>query len=254
MSFTAHNVRLSDGSETMPEQGWLLADTPTCVTSIKVLRLALGRDLTGKSIVDLGCLEGGYTAEFAKAGMDTLGIEARQSNLDNCKVVSDGLGLPNLKFVRDDVMNIANYGTFDATYCNGLLYHLDKPKEFILTIAKQTKKVIIVHTHYAMEEIGPTFKTLSEMTENEGMRGRWFIEHTATTDEEAEQFKWSSWKNHKSFWPTKPELIGLLHEGGFDMVFEQFDWIQDVIKSMTSGSYKDFQRTMIVGIKSDAIA
>ncbi len=31
----------------------------------------------------MGCLEGGYTAEFARAGYDATGFEARKQNYDN---------------------------------------------------------------------------------------------------------------------------------------------------------------------------
>jgi SAM-dependent methyltransferase len=250
VNFSAHNIRFSNGIETKPEVGYLISESSTCQASMRTLKLALGEKLRNKSIVDLGCLEGGYTAEFARAGMEALGIEARQSNLDNCEIVRTNLRLSNLKFAKDDVMNIDNYKIFDASYCNGLLYHLDKPREFVEKLSSRTRRVTLIHTHVALEELGPTFSQLSEMTENEGLRGRWYAEHSAVTEEEAEKHIWSSWKNNRSFWPTKPALLQLLTEVGFDCVFEQFDWINNISDAMTTGGYSPMQRVMLVGIKT----
>lgn len=63
---------------------------------------------TGKRIVDLGCLEGDYTVEFARSGFDALGIEVRQGNFENCQRVKAGTNLSTLEFARDDVLNLAS--------------------------------------------------------------------------------------------------------------------------------------------------
>ena len=54
MTFTAHNIRLADGSETLPEAGWLIADSPWTQAALRSLRLFYGHRLAGRSIVDLG--------------------------------------------------------------------------------------------------------------------------------------------------------------------------------------------------------
>jgi 2-polyprenyl-3-methyl-5-hydroxy-6-metoxy-1,4-benzoquinol methylase len=124
--FTAHNIRLDDGSETRPGTG-LLADGPWCLAAKRLLNMLFPEGVAGKRIVDLGCLEGGYAVEFARMGMESLGLEVRQSNFDNCLYVKDRIRLPNLKFIKDNAWNIASYGRFDVIFCCGLLYHLDRP-------------------------------------------------------------------------------------------------------------------------------
>jgi 2-polyprenyl-3-methyl-5-hydroxy-6-metoxy-1,4-benzoquinol methylase len=250
MPFTAHNIRLSDGSETLPAQGYVLADTPTCISTIRTLNALYGPDLSGKSMVDLGCLEGGYAVEFARLGMDSLGIEVRQNNFDNCELVRRGLGLPNLRFVKDDVMNIQRHGTFDTAFCCGILYHLDTPVEFLRRLSPQTRRAIILHTCYAPDGLSETFPNLSEMTTNEDMPGKWYNEHTAETDESAEEHKWSSWRNQRSFWLTKPAIFQVLYNLGFRLIFEQMDWLgPDILGSASGGSYSKVSRVMIVGIR-----
>jgi tRNA/tmRNA/rRNA uracil-C5-methylase (TrmA/RlmC/RlmD family) len=66
------------------------------------LRALFSDGFAGKRIVDLRCLEGGYTVELARAGLDVLGIEVWQSNFENCQRVKAATNLPNLAFSRDD--------------------------------------------------------------------------------------------------------------------------------------------------------
>src|SRR5436853_6368865 len=100
-SFTAHPVRLDDGSLTIPDSTWEMSQHPVFVAARAVLSTFYRSPLSGKRIVDLGCLEGGYTVEFARLGMAALGIEVRPTNFQNCLFVQSRVDLPNLRFVLD---------------------------------------------------------------------------------------------------------------------------------------------------------
>jgi SAM-dependent methyltransferase len=252
MTFTAHNVRLADGSETLPEAGWLIADSPWTQAALRSLRLFYGTRLAGRTIVDLGCLEGGYTVEFARAGMRATGLEVRRSNFENCLRVRDETGVDGLDFINDDVWNLAAHGPFDAAYCCGLLYHLDKPAEFIGLMSRCVRDVIILHTHFATDQDETMFH-LSPLTENEGLPGRWLHEHDLDDTTKLEEHKWTSWSNKRSFWPTKPALIQTLQACGFDMIYEQYDMLgNDIRTSMESGYYHQQGRTMLVAMRTPA--
>src|SRR5437588_10601535 len=108
--FTAHNIRLDDGSLTKPEQPWLMEDLPLLKFTKQFLRMLFPDGVAGKRVVDLGCLEGGYTVEFARQGFEARGIEVRESNFEKCQRVKAGTHLPNLTFAHDDVQNLAKYG------------------------------------------------------------------------------------------------------------------------------------------------
>jgi SAM-dependent methyltransferase len=248
-SFSAHNIRLADGRLTIPESGWTIAESPWMQSARSVLEFAFPEGVDAKRILDLGCLEGGYTAEFARMGMNAVGVEVRESNFRNCEFVRTSLGLPNLSFVHDDVWNIARLGTFDAIFCCGLLYHLDRPRAFINLMADTAAKVVIINTHYSAAEPPEKF-TLSDIVEHEGLPGRWYAEHDIDDDSLLDTFKWTSWSNKRSFWLTRPAIIGALRLAGFDLVFEQFDWLgHDVIGSMTDGYYKTDTRAQFVGMR-----
>src|SRR5262249_6431362 len=148
MAFTAHNIRLTDGTETYPALGCLVEELGRFRAAKRMLNLVFPDGLSGKRIADLGCLEGGYATGFARLGMNALGIEVRESNFQNCIHVLSNVNLPNLAFIKDDINNIEKYGTFDAIWACGIFYHLDNPREFMEKAARACRKIILLETHF----------------------------------------------------------------------------------------------------------
>jgi SAM-dependent methyltransferase len=249
--FTAHNIRFADGSVTMPDEPLLLADVSWMRGTQRVLKLLYGDKFQSKRIVDLGCLEGGYALEFARMGFDSLGVEVRQSNIDSCLEVKRRAGLTNLDFAKDDVWNLPKYGPFDVIFCCGLLYHLDRPREFIRMMGQQARDAVIINTHYAPWDWHPRSAfQLSEMTQHEELPGRWFAEHDAHNVADLEQLKWASWENKRSFWPAKEALLHAINEAGFDLVFEQFDILGNILGNGTHDDTIRNHRGTFIGIRT----
>ena len=100
--------------------------------------------------------------------------------------------LPNLAFAQDDAWNVASHGRFDAIFCCGLFYHLDRPRRFSRCWLDRPR-VLILQTHFATEQPGRTF-ALSDLTEHEGFRGRWWteFEDDAAFANRANA-RWASW-------------------------------------------------------------
>jgi SAM-dependent methyltransferase len=158
-------------------------------------------------------------------------------------------------------MNLEAHGTFDAVFCCGLLYHLDRPRELLNTIGRITRRAVILNTHFsrADEEKRRFFRrpqpvtrfNLSPIEQNEGLRGRWYPEFAS--DEamrNREAAKWSSWHNRSSFWILHEDLIHAISTAGFDMVFEQFDHLDLPLNTnLSSGYYKTDSRGVFVGLK-----
>lgn len=251
--FTGHNIRLDDGSETNPAIGLTIDTHPHFQAARRLLRVIYPDGVTGKSILDIGCLEGGYTLEFARLGMLATGIEVRESNYQNCLYVKQRVDQPGLTFVKDDAMNIGNYGSVDVVFANGILYHLDRPKQFLKAASAICRKVIFLQTHFATAEASPGNSAfgLSEIASNEGLLGRWYHEHDKTQREDLDKLKWASWSNKKSFWICKEQLIFAIKDVGFDVVIEQYDALGDIRQDMTGGYYVQQNRSMFVGIKSE---
>jgi SAM-dependent methyltransferase len=274
MTFTAHNVLLSNGKKTLNDNEILLADTAVWKSIENTLQLFFTGTKDERSklrVADLGCLEGGYAVEFAKLGFETVGIEAREENIEKCNFVKADLGLANLSFVKDDVRNLANYGKFDIVLCYGLLYHLNDPINFLQIVSDCTNKLLFLNTHFAPERdirynlgplntyfIGPLQKRthwfeytknfrLSPLCKNEGYRGRWFREWGEKTNKsKIEKLVWASYNNSKSFWLCKKDLTKAMHDVKFDSVFEQFNYTGDI---MPDNYTHRFNRAMFVALK-----
>jgi SAM-dependent methyltransferase len=275
ITFTAHNIRLDDGSFTKPDAGFAMDAHPWFLAAKRLLDATFPGDKSRLRVADLGCLEGGYTVEFARLGFNALGLDVRESNIEACRYVQSRVNLPNLEFVRDDVWNIAAHGEFDAVFCCGLFYHLDKPREFLKVLSGVTKRVLILQTHFSqagdppslihprklrralarilpLKNTATTTHKLSYLSENEGLPGRWFSEfRNERAFRDRENRRWAAWNNKTSFWIQREYLLQALRESGFDLVLEQFDEFgENIAFEMTRGSYRTSGRGTFVGIKT----
>ena len=248
---------------------------PWFLAAKRLLDATFPGDKSRRRIADLGCLEGGYAVEFARLGFQSLGLDVRESNIDACRYVKSRVNLPNLEFVRDDVWNIAAHGRFDVTFCCGLFYHLDKPREFLNVLSSVTQRVLILQTHFSEAKDSPSFiqprrlrralarvfplkntatttHKLSFLTRHEGVPGRWFSEfRNARAFRDRANRRWASWNNRGSFWIQREYLLQAMRDAGFDLVLEQFDPLgANIAFEMTKGSYRTSGRGTFVGIKT----
>jgi SAM-dependent methyltransferase len=259
--FTAHNVRLDDGTYTFPQAN-PIDEVGNYVCVKNLLPLLYPQGWQGRSIVDLGCLEGGFATEFARLGLDSTGIDVRESNIANAEYIRARTSLPNLRFIRDDAWNLGRHGPFDMVFCVGLHYHIDDPHRFLQEMARNCRTAIFIDTHVAPEfDHEPAVETfkLSPLTLHEGLPGRWYAEHDLDAGAEQAQLetlKWASWENRRSFWPTRGGLVRSMREAGFAIVMQDFDqqlnWPTHHLSP--DGWYYQTARAMFVGIKSDEAA
>ena len=228
MKFTAHNILLNNGEKTMGNDTILLGDSAVWKSILQSLDLFLPGTREERSklrVVDLGCLEGGYAAEFAKLGFDTLGIEAREENIQKCNYVKEKMGLSNLNFAKDDVRNMPNYGRFDVVLCYGLLYHLNDPVDFLKIVSDCTNKLMFLNTHFAPEfDIHSGLSISIWLVRFKRGPGYWRV--PKTTDCRLSQ--------------------QLIKDVGFKHVFEQFDYTGDLFPNNYTAFYN---RTMFLGVK-----
>jgi hypothetical protein len=140
-------------------------------------------------------------------------------------------------------------------FCCGLLYHLDRPREFVRLMGAQARDAVIINTHYAPWDWYPMSNfQLSNVEQHEDLPGRWFFEHDAKDEAEREKLKWASWDNGRSFWPAKEALLETIREAGFDLVFEQFDTLGNILSNGTDEETMRNHRGVFVGIRTNAFA
>ena len=188
---------------------------------VQVVSDLSAKPLSECRILDLGCLDGIFSLEFALHGAETIGVEIREANIRKAMFCQEALGLQNLEFRQDDVRNISveAYGRFDAIVCSGILYHLPAADavNLVARMVEMVNRVVIIDTHVALKPVERFVVGGDEYW------GSLFREHSArATPEEKAKKLWASADNATSFWFTRPSLVNLLQQAGFASVYECF--------------------------------
>ena len=124
-----HNIDLGNGLHTAPDH--FLGDYP----NFKYARFAdaLPADLTGKSVLDIGCNAGFYSVEMKRRGAArVLGIDSDERYLAQARLATEALGWSErdggVEFRNLSVYDVASLGErFDLVIFMGVLYHLRHP-------------------------------------------------------------------------------------------------------------------------------
>jgi tRNA (mo5U34)-methyltransferase len=118
-----HNLNLG-GVSTAPEH--FLGDYPRF--KWEKFAGAIPRDLTGKSVLDVGCNAGFYSMEMKRRGAArVLGIDSDARYLEQARFASRVEGL-DIEFAQKSVYDVGELGErFDLVLFMGVLYHLRHP-------------------------------------------------------------------------------------------------------------------------------
>src|SRR5205085_2970496 len=92
-----------------------------------------------------------FSLALAQRGANVTGIEARLEAVRRAEAQRVALGLSTLRFVQADVkaFTAEAFGAHDVVLAFGILYHLDRPVEWLRQIAGATGGVLVVDWHYA---------------------------------------------------------------------------------------------------------
>jgi tRNA (mo5U34)-methyltransferase len=112
------------GVQTAP--GHFLGDYPNC--KWKTFERAVPRDLTGKTVLDIGCNAGFYSLEMKRRGAArVVGIDSDQGYLAQARFAAEVRGA-DIEFRELDVYDVARlHEKFDVVLFMGVLYHLRHP-------------------------------------------------------------------------------------------------------------------------------
>lgn len=118
-----HNMEL-DGVRTAPDH--FLGDYPA--VKWRAFADAIPADLSGRSVLDIGCNGGFYAIEMKRRGAArVLGIDADADYLAQARFAAEVLGL-DIEFRELSVFDVGALGErFDIVLFMGVLYHLRHP-------------------------------------------------------------------------------------------------------------------------------
>ena len=134
-----HNLRLN-GIQTAPEH--FLGDYPA--VKFAAFRHTIPEDLTGKSVLDIGCNAGFYSLEMKRRGASrVVGIDSDKRYLTQARLAAEVLRF-DIEFRQLSIWDIALlHEKFDLVIFMGVLYHLRHP---LLALD-------LVHEHVARDQM-----------------------------------------------------------------------------------------------------
>lgn len=109
-------------------------------------------DLRGKSVLELGPLEGAHTYMMTRAGANVLAIEANTNAYLRCLVAKELLNMENCKFLLGNFNAFIdqNQGQkYDIILCLGVLYHLEDPLLTLRNLMQMSDSICIWSTFYS---------------------------------------------------------------------------------------------------------
>ncbi len=180
-----HNLHLPDGVQTAP--GHRFGDFPRF--KWEHLADAVPEDLSGWSVLDIGCNAGFYSIELARRGANVLGIDVEPLYLKQAQWAAERCGLTDrLQFVERQVYQLVREERrYDLVWFTGVFYHLRYPTLALDIVRRLTKRLMMFQTMTMPgEEVHdpPVDLPLDERTEflEPGWPKMAFIEHRVAGD------------------------------------------------------------------------
>ena len=139
-----HNLHLPGGAQTAPAHP--LGDFPRY--KWRELAPVLPSDLSGWTVLDVGCNAGFYSFELAKRGAQVVGIDHEPLYLDQARWAARQFGLEQrVEFRRQAVYDLGRSSErYDLVVFMGVFYHLRHPLLALDLLAARTKRLMVFQT------------------------------------------------------------------------------------------------------------
>ena len=179
--------------------------SPGEVPDYRIKKLHELINLTGKSILEVGCFEGIHTLGLRLYSDDVTAIDIRPLNVVKTVTRLSMHGTHAKVFVANVEELSVDFGRFDVIFHCGVLYHLASPIEHIFALGPMCTNLFL-DTHVARDEA----EIIERQAGNFSYRGAYRAE--------------SSWldpfsgKDAQSFWITRESLIAALTRAGFSSI------------------------------------
>ncbi len=114
----------------------------------QIIRHCLPEDLSGKSVLDVGCNAGFYAIEAKRRNAGrVLGIDAQRRHIRQARFAARALGL-EIEYQRMSVYDLSAHrtGKFDITMALGLIYHCKHPILALERLFQVTGELMILES------------------------------------------------------------------------------------------------------------
>ncbi len=172
-------------------------------------------DLTGKSVLDIGCNAGFYSFEMKRRGAGrVLGIDHDERYLAQARFAAEVLGFDDVEFQAGEVWDVGALGErFDLVIFMGVLYHLRHPLLALDLIREHVAGDLLLFqsltagsTAHASPEPDYEFFEGVKALEQDGWPLMYFVEHRLAGDP-------TNW------WvPNSAACAAMLRSAGFNLL------------------------------------
>ncbi|HYI97440.1 MAG TPA: TIGR04290 family methyltransferase [Bryobacteraceae bacterium] len=203
-----HNLNLG-GVQTAPEH--FLGDYPAC--KFRAFQNAIPKDLSGKTVLDIGCNGGFYSIEMKRRGAArVVAIDSDPVYLAQARFAAE-VNQVDIEFRQLDVYQIAELKeTFDVVLFMGVLYHLRHPLLALDLLYEHAVKDMLVFQCLlrGSKDIKPIERDYPfsqvRVFEEPGYPAMYFVEHRYSNDP-------TNW------WiPNRACVEAMLRSSGFEIV------------------------------------
>jgi tRNA (mo5U34)-methyltransferase len=136
-----HNLHLPDGTQTAPHHPY--GDFPAF--KWRDIEASVPTDLSGWSVLDIGCNAGFYSIELARRGARVLGLDIEPLYLRQARWAARRCGLERtMKFRGGDVYQLLGSSKkFDLVWFTGVFYHLRYPTLALDLVRRATRRLMM---------------------------------------------------------------------------------------------------------------
>jgi tRNA (mo5U34)-methyltransferase len=223
-----HNINLL-GVWTAPAH--FLGDFPNL--KWKHIATEIPQDLTGATVLDIGCNGGFYAIEMKRRGAErVIGIDVDERYLNQARFAADTLGL-KIEFENRSVYDVDSIpGQFDYVLFMGVLYHLRYPLYALDKVVKKVAGKLIFQTMLRGSEQAREWQQdyhfwNTQIFNDPDFPRMYFIEHSYAGD-------------YTNWWiPNRGAAEGMLRTAGLEIVAhpETETWICEPRNVQRNGTY-----------------
>lgn len=139
-----HNIHLPGGQQTAPDH--FLGDFPAF--KWEQIKDEIPEDLSGKTVLDIGCNAGFYSLKLAQRGARVTAIDLDTNYLEQAKWVIDQFGLEdNISLKQQQVYDLAHDDKqYDIIWFMGVFYHLRYPLLALDIVSRKIREMLVFQT------------------------------------------------------------------------------------------------------------